>query len=123
EVAGGAAGLRNEGARPTDGGSAWTVTAELDIVQGGACVAAQAGRGIFCINAAGSSFRSRSHPIMGVNPSDPTHVYMVYSGGDLEPTGTYSCGGGTGNHSDTLFRKSTDSGATWSAPIKIHSDP
>src|SRR5262249_59472612 len=114
EVAGGAAGLRNEGARPTDGGSPGTVPAELDIVQGGACVAVQAGRGIFCINAAGSSFRSRSHPIMGVNPSDPTHVYMVYSGGDLEPTGTYSCGGGTGNHSDTLFRKSTDSGVTWS---------
>src|SRR6266566_1530277 len=123
ENVGCAAGVRNEVARSTDGGSTWTVTAELNIVQGGACIAAQAGRGIFCINGTGSSFRSRSHPIMGVNPSDPTHVYMVYSGGDLEPTGTYSCGGGTGNHSDTLFRKSTDSGATWSAPIKINSDP
>jgi hypothetical protein len=48
---------------------------------------------------------------------------MVYSGGDLEPTGTYSCGGGTGNHSDTLFRRSTDAGATWTAPVKINSDP
>src|SRR5438552_5868103 len=123
ENVGCAAGVRNEVARSTDGGSTWTVTAELNIVQGGACIAAQAGRGIFCINTGGSSFRSRSHPIMGVNPSDPTHVYMVYSGGDLEPTGTYSCGGGTGNHSDTLFRKSTDSGATWSAPVKINSDP
>src|SRR5436309_14893145 len=122
ENVGCAAGVRNEVARSTDGGATWTIT-ELTIVQGGACIAAQAGRGIFCINASGSSFRSRSHPIMGVNPSDPTHVYMVYSGGDLEPTGTYSCGGGTGNHSDTLFRKSTDSGATWSAPVKINSDP
>src|SRR5438309_9807795 len=120
--AGCAAGVRNEVARSTDGGATWTIT-ELTIVQGGACVAAQAGRGIFCINAGGSSFRSRSHPIMGVKPSDPTHVYMVYSGGDLEPTGTYSCGGGTGNHSDTLFRKSTDSGATRSAAVKINSDP
>src|SRR5439155_1493906 len=85
------AGVRNEVARSTDGGATWTIT-ELTIVQGGACTSAQAGRGIFCINGAGSSFRSRSHPIMGVNPSDPTHVYMVYSGGDLEPTGTYSCG-------------------------------
>ena len=58
--------------------------AELNIVQGGACSNAQAGRGIFCINAGGSSFRSRSHPIMGISPTDPSHVYMVYSGGDLE---------------------------------------
>ena len=76
--------MRNEVARSTDGGGTWTVTAELNIMQGGACIAAQAGRGIFCINAGGSSFRSRSHPIMGVNPTDPTHVYMVYSGGDLD---------------------------------------
>jgi len=123
QAAGCAAGVRNEVARSTDGGSTWTVTAELNIVQGGACVSTQAGRGIFCTNAGGSNFRSRTHPIMGVKPSDPTHVYMVYSGGDLEPTGTYSCGGGTGNHSDTLFRKSTDSGVTWSAPVKINSDP
>src|SRR6266545_5614935 len=116
------AGVRNELARSTDGGASWTIT-ELSIVQGGACVASQAGRGIFCINAGGNSFRSRSHPIMGVSPTDPTHVYMVYSGGDLEPTGTYSCGGGTGNHSDTLFRRSTDGGATWTAPTKINTDP
>src|SRR6266496_3912009 len=122
DVAGCAAGVRNEVARSTDGRAPWTIT-ELNIVQGGACVSSQAGRGIFCINAGGSSFRSRSHPIMGVSPTDPTHVYMVYSGGDLEPTGTYSCGGGTGNHSDTLFRRSTDGGATWTAPTKINSDP
>src|SRR4029077_11621901 len=51
-----AAGVRNEVARSTGGGSTWTVTAELNIVQGGACVATQAGRGIFCTNASGSSF-------------------------------------------------------------------
>src|SRR5438105_4594613 len=56
ENVGCAAGVRNEVARSTDGGSTWTVTAELNIVQGGACIAAQAGRGIFCINAGGSSF-------------------------------------------------------------------
>src|SRR5205814_1076942 len=89
--AGCAAGVRNEVARSTDAGATWNVVAELNIVQGGACISAQAGRGIFCINATGSSFRSRSHPIMGVSPTDPTHVYMVYSGGDLEPTGTYNC--------------------------------
>src|SRR5205085_5944206 len=53
---------------------------------------------------------------------NPQHVYMIYSGGDLEPTGTYSCGGGVGNHSDTLFRGSTDGGTTFTAPIKINTD-
>ena len=115
------AGVRNEVARSTDGGASWTVTAELNIVQGGACSNTQAGRGIFCINAGGSSFRSRSHPIMGISPTDPSHVYMVYSGGDLESA--YSCGGSTGFHSDTLFRRSTDGGVTWTAPAKINTDP
>jgi hypothetical protein len=116
------AGVRNEVARSTDGGATWNIT-ELNIVQGGACSTAQAGRGIFCVNSGVSVFRSRSHPIMGVSPTNPSHVYMIYSGGDLEPTGTYVCGGGTGNHSDTLFRLSTDAGATWTAPTKINTDP
>src|SRR5436309_5153105 len=115
------AGVRNEVARSTDGGASWTVTAELNIVQGGACSSAQAGRGIFCTNAGGSSFRSRSHPIMGISPTDPNHVYMVYSGGDLESA--YTCAGSTGFHSDTLFRRSTDGGATWTSPAKINTDP
>ena len=115
------AGVRNEVARSTDGGASWTVTAELNIVQGGACSTTQAGRGIFCTNAAGSSFRSRSHPIMGISPTDPNHVYMVYSGGDLESA--YTCAGSTGFHSDTLFRRSTDGGVTWTAPAKINTDP
>jgi hypothetical protein len=115
------AGVRNELARSTDGGATWIVTAELNIVQGGACSSAQAGRGIFCIDASGNSFRSRSHPIIGVSPTDPMHVYMVYSGGDLESA--YTCAGSTGFHSDTLFRKSTDGGFTFTAPQKINTDP
>jgi hypothetical protein len=114
------AGVRNELARSTDGGATWNIT-ELNIVQGGACSNAQAGRGIFCTNASGSNFRSRSHPIIGISPTDPTHVYMVYSGGDLETA--YTCAGSPGFHSDTLFRKSTDGGVTFTAPQKINTDP
>ncbi|HUP28393.1 MAG TPA: sialidase family protein, partial [Chloroflexia bacterium] len=114
------AGVNNVVAKSTDGGATWTETV-INIVQGGACSSAQAGRGIFCINTAGSSFRSRSHPIMGVHPTNPNIVYMFYTGGDLESA--YTCAGSTGFHSDALFRKSTDGGATFSAPIKINSDP
>src|SRR6266496_2477839 len=115
------AGVRNELARSTDGGASWAVTAELNIVQGGACSSAQAGRGIFCINASGNSFRSRSFPVIGISPANPQHVYMVYSVGDLESA--YTCAGSTGFHSDTLFRKPTDGGVTFTAPKKINTDP
>src|SRR5207244_4586170 len=111
DTVGCAAGVRNEVARSTDGGATWNVVAELNIVQGGACIAAQAGRGIFCTNAGGSSFRSRSHPIMGVSPTDPTHVYMVYSGGDLEPPGTHSPGGGRRHTVADHYRRPTATSA------------
>jgi len=91
-AAGCAAGVQNVVARSTDGGATFTWTV-LPIVQGGACVASQAGRGIFCVNAGGSTFRSRSHPIIGINPTNPSMVYMVYSGGDLESA--YTCAGST----------------------------
>src|SRR5262249_24832846 len=102
-----------------DGGQTWTQTV-MDIVQGGACTSSQAGRGIFCASPS-VNFRSRSHPIIGINPTNPQMVYMVYSGGELETP--YSCAGATGYHSDTLFRSSTDGGLTFSDPIKINTDP
>lgn len=48
-------------------------------------------------------------------------MYMVYSGGDLDSS--YTCSTSTGQHSDVLFRKSTDGGQTFSAPAKINTDP
>jgi len=114
------AGVRNEVSKSTDMGQTWTVTG-FDIQQGGACTSQQVGRGIFCINSGGSSFRSRSHPILGLHPTNSNIVYTVYSGGELETA--YTCGSATGKHGDTLFRKSTDAGATWSAPSRINTDP
>jgi len=113
------AGVQNVLAKSTDDGQTFTQTV-VDIIQGGACTSSQAGRGIFCINASGAAFRSRSHPIIGVDPVDSNIVYMVYSGGELELP--YSCGSSTGFHSDTLFRKSIDGGATFSDPIAINQD-
>jgi hypothetical protein len=113
------AGVQNVLAKSTDDGQTFTQTV-LDVIQGGACTPAQAGRGIFCINATGNAFRSRSHPIIGVDPVDSTLVYMVYSGGDLELP--YTCAGVSGFHSDILFRKSVDGGNTFSDPIPINQD-
>lgn len=112
----------NKLAKSTDGGATWTesVIGSGPITQGGSCVGAQAGRGIFCINGAGQSFRSRSQAVIGVKPSDPNTLYAIYSGGDLESA--YVCGGGSGFHSDSLFRSSTDGGATWTAATKINGD-
>ncbi len=110
-------------AKSTNGGVSFTrvMIGGAPIVQGGACPTAQAGRGIFCVNLAGNYFRSRSHPIVSGDPTDPNIVYVVYSGGDMETA--YSCAGSNGFHSDILFIKSTDGGATWNPKVKINGDP
>lgn len=111
--------VQNAVAKSTDGGQTWTQTV-MDIRQGGACTGGQAGRGIFCTTG-GNAFRSRSHPILSISPTNPNTVYMVYSGGDLGLP--YTCQGASGYHSDILFRKSTDGGLTFSDPFKINTDP
>ncbi len=113
------AGVQNTLAKSTDGGVTWTYTV-LPITQGGVCTPAQNGRGLFCFSSNGT-FRSRSSPIMGVSPTNPQHVYMLYSGGELEVP--YACDNLTGYHSDILFRTSTDGGATFSPPAKVNDDP
>jgi hypothetical protein len=117
--AGCGAGVQNTLAKSTDGGDTWSYTV-LPIRQGGVCTPVQNGRGLFCFSTNGT-FRSRSSPIIGVSPTNPQHVYMLYSGGDLEDP--YTCANLTGYHSDILFRNSTDGGATFSAPARVNNDP
>ncbi len=99
--------------------------AGVTIIQGGVCAPQGTNweRPYFCSVANTTVIRSFSHPILSFDPTNPSIVYMVYSGGDLELP--YSCGNPVRNgyHSDTLFRKSTDKGATWTAPIKINGFP
>jgi hypothetical protein len=114
------AGVQDTLAKSTDGGATWTYTV-LPILQGGVCTPSQNGRGLFCFATNGAAFRSRSSPIIGVSPTNPQHVYMIYSGGDLELP--YTCDNLTGYHSDILFRLSTDGGATFSAPARVNTDP
>jgi hypothetical protein len=78
-------------------------------------------RGYFAINGSCSTFRHRSFPIIGVDPTNAQNVYATWAGGNLEMP--YSCGSFQGVHSDILFSKSTDGGHTWSAPLKVNDDP
>ncbi|MFN7973539.1 MAG: exo-alpha-sialidase [Acidobacteriota bacterium] len=63
QSAGCVAPVRNWLSKSTDGGATFTqsLITGAPIVQGGICLASQAGRGVFCINGGGQYFRSRSH--------------------------------------------------------------
>jgi len=78
-------------------------------------------RGYFAINTSCVTFRHRSFPIIGVDPANSQNVYALWAGGNLETA--YTCGSLRGVHSDVLFSRSTDGGATWSAPLKVNDDP
>jgi hypothetical protein len=113
---------QNRIAKSTDGGVSFTPSTIISAgphVQGGLDLGDA--RGYFAIDAGCSTFRHRSFPIIKTSPTTPSTVYAAWGGGELESA--YTCGALHGFHSDTLFSKSTDSGATWSAPLKVNDDP
>ncbi len=106
-----------------DGGATFGTAATISAgpnVQGGLDLSGDA-RGYFAVNSSCTTFRHRSFPIIKTSPSDPNQVYAVWAGGNLESA--YTCGSLHGVHSDILFSRSTDGGATWSAPLKVNDDP
>jgi len=109
-------------AKSTDGGVTFQTAHVISAgpnVQGGLDLGDA--RGYFAINGGCSTFRHRSFPIIGVNPTNSSIVYSMWAGGNLETP--YNCGGLQGVHSDILFSRSTDGGTTWSAPLKVNDDP
>lgn len=109
-------------AKSTDGGNTFLPATTISAgphLQGGLDLGDQ--RGYFAVNGSCSTFRHRSFPIIGVSPANSQQVYAMWAGGNLEQA--YSCGGLNGFHSDVLFSRSNDGGATWSAPIKVNDDP
>lgn len=108
-------------AKSTNGGVSFspntTITAGPH-VQGGLDIGDA--RGYFAVNGSCSTFRHRSFPIIGVNPTNSSIVYAMWAGANLETA--YTCGSLHGYHSDVLFSRSTDGGATWSAPLKVNDD-
>jgi hypothetical protein len=109
--------------RSTDGGATFaaapfTINAGPNL-QGGLNLGDA--RGYFAINAGCSTFRHRSFPIIGVDPTNSSIVYATWAGGNLESK--YTCGTLKGRHSDILFSRSSDGGVNWSAPLKVNDDP
>jgi hypothetical protein len=109
-------------AKSTDGGATFTPAVTISAgphLQGGLDIGDA--RGYYAINSSCATFRHRSFPVIGVSPANSQQVYAMWAGGDLEVP--YTCGSLSGYHSDALFSRSTDGGATWSAPLKINDDP
>ncbi|MGI8587770.1 MAG: Kelch repeat-containing protein [Chloroflexia bacterium] len=67
-----------------------------------------------------SGFRHNDQAIIGVSPTNPQHVYAVWTDGRFESTFVYQ--GITGYHADIVSSRSTDGGATWGPVIKINDD-
>ncbi len=67
-----------------------------------------------------NGFRHNDQAIIGVSPTNPQHVYAVWTDGRFESTFVYQ--GITGHHADIVFSHSTDGGNTWSPVAKINDD-
>jgi len=109
-------------AKSTNGGVSFAASTLISAgphLQGGLDLGDQ--RGYFAVNAGCTTFRHRSFPIIGVDPTNSQNVYAEWAGGNLEQT--YACGSFHGYHSDILFSRSTNGGTTWSAPVKVNDDP
>jgi hypothetical protein len=116
------ASARDMIAKSTDGGVTFQPARIINAgpnLQGGLELVGDA-RGYFAVNGSCVTFRHRGFPIIGVDPTNSQNVYAAWAGGNLETA--YTCGSLHGFHSDILFAKSTDGGATWSAPLKINDD-
>jgi hypothetical protein len=112
---------QNRIAKSVDGGVTFTPNTTINAgpnLQGGLDLGDA--RGYFAVNGSCATFRHRAFPIINSDPRNPLNVYAVWAGGNLETA--YTCGSFSGRHSDVLFSKSTDGGATWSAPLKVNDD-
>lgn len=56
-----------------------------------------------------------------VNPANG-HLYVSYHAGTVASPDVFGSGG-LYRYADVFFRKSTDEGATWSAPVRVNNDP
>jgi hypothetical protein len=60
-------------------------------------------------------------PVVAVAPDNPNTVYVVWNDGRWDTD--FTVYGHTGKHGDIAFSRSTNGGATWSAPLRVNDDP
>ncbi len=60
-------------------------------------------------------------PYLAVAPDQPQTLYATWNDGRWEQP--FEIYGHTGQHGDIAFSRSTDGGATWSAPARVNDDP
>src|SRR5262249_37310096 len=60
-------------------------------------------------------------PFLAVAPDDPRTLYLAWNDGRWDSSFDYF--GNPGQHADIAFSRSTDAGATWSAPQRVNDDP
>ncbi len=66
--------------------------------------------------------RINHNPIIGVSPTNPDEVYVVWNDARWDLTEDL-CQRAGAHHSDIAFSRTTDGGVTWSAPVRINDDP